>query len=76
MYGGGQERGSTRESLQPFVKQGGGSFMVWSCISASGVGDPVKIEGIMNIEKCHQVLHQYAIPSEKCLLGSGFIFQH
>lgn len=38
------------ECLQLSVKHGGGSVMVWGCISASGVGDLVSIDGNMNEE--------------------------
>ena len=64
------------ECLRPSVKHGGGSVLVWGCISASGVGDIVRIEGIMNAEKYRQVLIHHAIASGKCLFGKGFIFQH
>lgn len=33
------------------IKHGGDSVMVWGCISASGFGDPVKTDGIMNTVK-------------------------
>lgn len=36
------------ENLRPTVKHGGGSVMVWGCISSEGVGKLVFIEGIMN----------------------------
>lgn len=29
--------------------------MVWTCISASGVGDRDKIDGITKAEKCQQI---------------------
>ena len=53
------------ECLQPW----------WGCISASGVGDIVRIDGIINAEKYRQVLFHYAIPSGKHLIGNSFIFQ-
>ena len=64
------------ECLRPSVKHGGGSVLVWGCISASGVGDTVQIDGIMNAEKYRHVLIHHAIPSGKGLSGNGFIFQH
>ena len=64
------------ECLCPSVKHGGGSDLVWGCISASGVGDIVRIDGIMNAEKYRKVLIHHAIPSGKNLIANGFIFQH
>lgn len=37
-----------KKNLRSSVKHGGGSQMVWGCISASGVGNLVFIDGIMN----------------------------
>ena len=62
--------------LQPTVKHGGGSVMVWGCISANGVGDLIKIDGIMKAPKYKQILIHHAIPSGKRLIGNNFIFQH
>ena len=61
--------------LKPTVKHGGGSIMVWGCLTANGVDALVKIDGIMNVEKYRQILIHYAIPTSKCLIGNGFIFQ-
>lgn len=49
------------EEIQPrhvkqTVKHGGGSIMIWSCISASGVGWMCKIEGTMNKELYLEIL--------------------
>ena len=62
--------------LQPTVKHGGGSVMVWGCISANGVGDLVRVDGIMNAAKYKQILIHHAILSGKRLIGNKFIFQH
>ena len=37
-------------SLKSTVKYGGGSIMIWGCLTANGKGDLVKINGIMNME--------------------------
>ena len=57
------------------MKHGGWSVLVWGCISARGVGDIVRIDGIINAENYRQVLIHNAINSGKHLIGS-FIFQH
>ena len=44
------------------VKYGGSSIIVCGCLKANGVGDLVRIDGIMN-------------PSVKCLIGNSFVFQ-
>ena len=48
----------------------------WGCISASGVGNIVLINGIMNAEKYREILMHDAIPSGKGLIGNGLeVFQ-
>ena len=51
------------ECLVPTIKHGGGSVMVRGCFSSAGVGDLVKIEGIMKKEKYKTILENNAIPS-------------
>ena len=36
------------ENMQSTVKHGGGGFMVWGCMAASGVGELVFIDGTMD----------------------------
>ena len=43
-------------NLQPTVKHGGADVMVWGCISATGVGELVFIDGIMDKHKYLQLL--------------------
>ena len=43
----------------------------WGCISASGVGDIIQIDGITNTQKYRQVIINYAIPSGTHLIGNG-----
>ena len=44
------------------VLHGGEPVLVWGCLSASGVGYIVQIDGIMNAKK---ILIHYSIPSGK-----------
>lgn len=61
--------------ILPTVKHGGGSVMVWGCFSYDGVGELMKIEGIMRKEEYHRILQRSAIPSGIGLIGYGFTFQ-
>ncbi|KAK2583956.1 hypothetical protein KPH14_001215 [Odynerus spinipes] len=65
------------KNLQSTVKHGGGGVLVWGCMAASGIGELVFIEDIMdkmvylnvlknNVKKC----------AEKLELGWNFYFQH
>ena len=37
--------------LKPTFTHGGGSTMLWECLTANGVSDLVRSDGIMNVEK-------------------------
>lgn len=53
--------------------------MVRGYISGSDIKDIVKIDRIMNTEKCCHILIKHAIPQAstcKCLIGRCFISQH
>ncbi len=52
----------------PTVKHGGGSVMVWGCISAAGTGELQFIEGTMNANMYCDILKQR--------LGRRAVFQH
>ncbi len=56
----------------PTVKLGGGSVMVWGCMSAASTGELQFIEGTMNANMYCDVLKQSMIPlpSETGLHGS------
>ena len=60
--------------LKPKVNHGGRSIMVCWVLTANGVGDLVRIDGIMNAEENRQILIHRAILSVKQLIGNGFIF--
>ncbi len=47
----------------PTVKHGGGSVMVWGCMSAAGTGELHFIEGTMNANMYCDILKQSLIPS-------------
>lgn len=63
------------ECVVPTVKHGGGSVMVWGCFSANGVGDLIRIDGILNKERYKNILQHHAIPSGIRLIGQNFILQ-
>ncbi len=48
----------------PTVKHGGGSVMVWGCMSAAGTGELQFIEGTMNANMYCDLLKQSMIPSQ------------
>ncbi len=47
----------------PTVKHGGGSVMVWGCVTAAGTGQLQFIEGTMNANMYCDILKQNMIPS-------------
>uniref|UniRef100_A0AAY5KGQ8 Transposase Tc1-like domain-containing protein n=1 Tax=Esox lucius TaxID=8010 RepID=A0AAY5KGQ8_ESOLU len=52
-----------KTSVLSTVKHGGGSVMVWGCISAAGTGELQFIEGTMNANMYCDILKQSMIPS-------------
>lgn len=64
------------KNLLPTVKHGGGSVMVWGCLSSSGVGNLVFIDGIMDQYGYLNILRNNLKQSaEKLGLGCRYVFQ-
>ncbi len=59
----------------PTVKHGGGSVMVWGCMSAAGTGELQFIEKTMNVNMYCNIMKQSMIPSLR-RLGRRAGFQH
>ncbi len=59
----------------PTVKHGGGSVMLWGCMSAAGTVELQFIEGTMNANMYCEILKQSMIPSLR-RLGRRAVFQH
>ncbi|GFY02585.1 transposable element Tcb2 transposase [Trichonephila clavipes] len=58
------------------VEYGGGSVLVWGCMSAGGVGELVIIDGIMDKMVYFEILKNNLQKSAVNVgLGSNFIFQ-
>lgn len=63
-------------NLIPTVKHGGGSVMVWGCMSANGVGNLHFIEGTMDHRMYIDILkNNLRSSAQKMGLGDDFIFQ-
>ncbi len=59
----------------PTVKHGGGSVMVYGCMSSAGIGELQFIAGTMNANMYCEILKQSMIPSLR-RLGRKAVFQH
>ncbi len=57
------------------VKHGGGSIMVWGCMTTAGIGELWFIEGNMDSNMYCDILKQSMIPSLR-RLGRRAVFQH
>ncbi len=66
---GGNQVRSTKTSVST-VKHGGGSVMVWGCMSAAGTGELQFIEGTMNANMWHTEAEHDPLPSETGPQGS------
>ncbi len=52
--------------MVPTVKHGGGSVLMWGCMSAAGVGELHFIDGIMNSQMYCSILKEKMLPSLPC----------
>ncbi len=59
----------------PTVNHGGGSVLMWGCMSAAGVGELHFIDGIMNSQMYCSILKEKMLPSLRTL-GRHALFQH
>ena len=66
-----------KNCINPTVKHGGRSLMVWGCMSWLGVGQLYRCEGTMNQDQYLDVLRNCMLPSARTLFGPRrtFIFQ-
>lgn len=63
------------KNLCPTFKHGGGSVLVWGCMSAAGVGNLQIIDGIMDHKKYIDILKTHLQPSvQKMGIAENFIF--
>ncbi len=61
--------------MVPTVKHGGGSVLMWGCMSAAGDRELHFIDGIMNSQMYCSILKEKMLPS-LCALGRRALFQH
>lgn len=69
---------NTSSGVTQTMKHGGGSIMVWGCITKNGVGPLVKIEGIMKKEQYLAILQNNlpAAVAKTGLAAENVVFQH
>lgn len=61
--------------MVPTVKHGGGSVLMWGCMSAAGDGKLHFIDSIMNSQMYCSILKEIMLPL-LCALGGHVLFQH
>ena len=61
--------------MVPTVKHGGGSVLMWGCMSAACVGELRFIDVIMNSQMYCSILKEKMLPSLRAL-GRRALFQH
>jgi hypothetical protein len=67
----------TAQHVQPTVKFGGGSLMIWGCMTVHGVGFMCRIEGLMNAELYEEILEDHVLKTVEYygMDENNFIFQ-
>lgn len=70
--------GLSDRTVQPTVKHGGGSVMVWGCMTASGVGHLSKIDGGLDAELYCKILEDELVRTMEYyrMKREDVIFQH
>ena len=65
------------DCILPTVKFGGGSIMVWGCMTASGLGKLHRVKGSMREDQYVDILYSTMLPSAREFFGNdnNFIFQ-
>ena len=65
-------------NLQPTVKHGGESVVVWGCLTADGMGNLVRIEGNINVLLYQKILSEDLIATLEWYgyKKDAIIFQH
>ncbi len=58
LYGVAKVRNTKKKCMVPTVKHGGGSVLMWGCMSAAGVGELHAIDGIMNLQMYCSILKE------------------
>ena len=61
------------ECIQQTVKFGGGSMMMWGCISCDEIGWITKVEGRMNGNDYIRLLSRHLLPYMQSM-GSRYVF--
>ncbi len=70
-----RRKGEEYKEARNTVKRGGGSVLMWGCMSAAGVGELHFIDGIMNSQMYCSILKEKMLPSLRAL-GRRALFQH
>ena len=64
------------ECVEGTVKHGGGSVMVWGCISGDDKGMIVEVKGRMDRFQYLEILENAMLPSAWAARGLDYIFMH